>query len=71
VNGAEEFKRGFGPLLPGTQIPLGDLGALEAELRRGDVAAMVIEPVQGHGVLMTRRASWPPPPACCTRTARC
>ena len=53
VNGAEEFKRGFGPLLPGTQIPLGDLGALEAELRRGDVAAMVIEPVQGHGVLMT------------------
>ena len=53
VNGAEEFKRGFGPLLPGTQIPLGDLGALEAELRRGDVAAMVIEPVQGHGVLTT------------------
>jgi len=53
VNGAEEFKRGFGPLLPGTQIPLGDLGALQAELRRGDVAAMVIEPVQGHGVLMT------------------
>ena len=55
VNGAEEFRRGFGPMLPGTQIPLGDLGALEAELRKGDVAAMIIEPVQGHGVLM------PPP----------
>jgi ornithine--oxo-acid transaminase len=53
VNGAEEFRKGFGPLLPDTQIPLGDLGALEAELRKGDVAAMIIEPVQGHGVLMT------------------
>jgi acetylornithine/succinyldiaminopimelate/putrescine aminotransferase len=51
VNGAEEFKRGFGPLLPGTQLPLGDLTALEAELKRGDVAAMIIEPIQGHGVL--------------------
>jgi ornithine--oxo-acid transaminase len=51
VNGAEEFKKGFGPLLPDALIPLGDLDALEAELRRGDVAAMIIEPVQGHGVL--------------------
>src|SRR5215472_5910038 len=25
VNGEEEFKRGFGQLLPGTQLPLGDL----------------------------------------------
>jgi ornithine--oxo-acid transaminase len=53
VNGAEEFKEGFGPLLNATQIPLGDLGALEAELRKGDVAALIIEPVQGHGVMMT------------------
>jgi ornithine--oxo-acid transaminase len=51
VNGADEFKRGFGPLLPDTLVPLGDLPALEAELRRGDVAAMIIEPVQGHGVM--------------------
>ena len=55
VNGADEFKRGFGPLLPGVQLPLGDIAALEAELKRGDVAALIIEPVQGHGVLM------PPP----------
>src|ERR1700749_4513876 len=53
VNGAEEFKAGFGPLLPGTQVPLGDLDALEAELRKGDVAALIVEPVQGHGVMMT------------------
>src|ERR1700684_3471093 len=53
VNGAEEFKAGFGPLLPGTQIPLGDIAALEAELRKGDVAALIVEPVQGHGVMMT------------------
>jgi acetylornithine/succinyldiaminopimelate/putrescine aminotransferase len=53
VNGAEEFKAGFGPLLPGTQVPLGDIAALEAELRKGDVAALIVEPVQGHGVMMT------------------
>jgi ornithine--oxo-acid transaminase len=52
VNGAEEFRRGFAPLLPDTAIPLGDLDALAAELRKGDVAAFIIEPVQGHGVLM-------------------
>src|ERR1700749_3434133 len=53
VNGAEEFKAGFGPLLPGTQVPLGDLDALEAELSRGDLGAVIGEPVQGHGVMMT------------------
>jgi ornithine--oxo-acid transaminase len=53
VNGAEEFKQGFGPLLHDTQIPLGDLAALDAELRKGDVAALIVEPVQGHGVMMT------------------
>jgi ornithine--oxo-acid transaminase len=52
VNGAEEFRQGFAPLLPDTAIPLGDLDALAAELRKGDVAAFIIEPVQGHGVLI-------------------
>ncbi|HTX25844.1 MAG TPA: aspartate aminotransferase family protein [Streptosporangiaceae bacterium] len=52
VNGSEEFRRGFGPLLPDTSIPLGDLDALEAELRKGDVAALIIEPIQGKGVHM-------------------
>ncbi|MBR7833999.1 aspartate aminotransferase family protein [Actinospica durhamensis] len=50
VNGAAEFRDGFEPLLPDTRIPLGDLDALEAELRRGGVAALLIEPIQGKGV---------------------
>ena len=52
VNGSEEFRRGFGPMLPDASIPLGDTDALAAELRRGDVAALIIEPVQGKGVHM-------------------
>src|SRR6204780_2498123 len=52
VNGSAEFRRGFDPLLPDASIPLGDLDALAAELRKGDVAALIIEPIQGHGVLM-------------------
>jgi ornithine--oxo-acid transaminase len=50
VNGAEEFRRGFDPLVPDTGIPFGDLDALETELRKGDVAALIVEPIQGKGV---------------------
>ncbi len=50
VNGAAEFRKGFDPLLPDTMIPFGDLAALERELRKGDVAAFLIEPIQGKGV---------------------
>ncbi len=51
VNGEKGFRDGFAPLLPDTAIELGDLDALERELRRGDVAGFVVEPVQGKGVL--------------------
>ncbi|MGA4867726.1 aspartate aminotransferase family protein [Streptomyces lavendulocolor] len=50
VNGESCFRDGFAPLLPDTAIALGDLGALERELRRGDVAALIVEPIQGKGV---------------------
>ncbi len=51
VNGNEEFRERFGPFLPGCEaVPFGDLPALEAELARGDVAAFIVEPVQGKGV---------------------
>jgi ornithine--oxo-acid transaminase len=53
VNGEESFRKGFAPLLPDTAVPLGDLDALERELRRGDVAALVVEPIQGKGVHAT------------------
>ena len=51
INGNAEFREGFGPLLPGCEaVPFGDAGALGAQLERGDVAAFVVEPVQGKGV---------------------
>ncbi|MFI0909354.1 aspartate aminotransferase family protein [Streptomyces abikoensis] len=50
VNGENGFRDGFAPLLPDTPVPLGDLDALERELRRGDVAGLIVEPVQGKGV---------------------
>lgn len=53
LNGAHEFRDRFGTLLPGCRsIPFGDLDALERELRAGDVAAYVVEPVQGKGVFV-------------------
>ncbi|MBM9618062.1 aspartate aminotransferase family protein [Streptomyces zhihengii] len=50
VNGENAFRDGFAPLLPDTAVGLGDLDALERELRAGDVAALVVEPIQGKGV---------------------
>ena len=51
VNGNEEFRERFGPLLPGCDsVPFGDLDALGRELRQGDVAAFIVEPIQGKGV---------------------
>jgi acetylornithine/succinyldiaminopimelate/putrescine aminotransferase/nucleoside-diphosphate-sugar epimerase len=54
--GDDFFKEGFGPLLPGCQrVPFGDLARLEAELRARDVAAFIVEPIQGRMVTL------PPP----------
>jgi len=51
LNGNAEFRDGFGPLLAGCDpVPFGDLDALARELDRGDVAAFVVEPIQGKGV---------------------
>jgi ornithine--oxo-acid transaminase len=49
--GCSEFTEPFQPLLPGfARVPFDDLDALEAELRREDVALFLVEPVQGKGV---------------------
>jgi ornithine--oxo-acid transaminase len=50
VNGSEHFRAGFGELLLATAIPLNDRVALERELKKGDVAAFIAEPIQGKGV---------------------
>ncbi len=51
LNGGEEFRKGFGDLMPhATSIPFNDLTALEAELSKNDVAAFIVEPIQGKGV---------------------
>jgi ornithine--oxo-acid transaminase len=51
LNGGEQFREGFEPLMPGyNAVPMDDLEALERELRRGDVAAFIVEPIQGKGV---------------------
>ena len=57
INGNAEFRDGFGELLPGCdRVPFGDLDALSRELSRGDVAAFVVEPVQGKGVYVAPEA---------------
>jgi acetylornithine/succinyldiaminopimelate/putrescine aminotransferase/nucleoside-diphosphate-sugar epimerase len=54
--GDDFFKEGFGPLLPGCErVPFGDLERLERQLRTGDVAAFIVEPIQGRMVTL------PPP----------
>jgi ornithine--oxo-acid transaminase len=51
ANGDRHFVDRFGPFLPGfSQIPFGDLDALDRELRSEDVALFLVEPVQGKGV---------------------
>jgi len=51
LNGDESFREGFGPFLSDCRmIPYNDLAALERELLKRDVAAFVVEPVQGKGV---------------------
>src|SRR5512133_3303318 len=51
ANSGHHFVERFGPLLPGfSQVPFGDLDALERELRSEDVALFLVEPIQGKGV---------------------
>lgn len=49
--GDRMYRDGFGPMLPGfVQIPFDDLTALEQALRGRDVAAFLVEPIQGKVV---------------------
>lgn len=53
VNGTEEFRGRNEPLLPGCiSVPFNDLDALESALSDRDVAAFIVEPIQGKGVFI-------------------
>jgi acetylornithine/succinyldiaminopimelate/putrescine aminotransferase len=53
LNGGKEFRERFGDLFPDcSSVPFGDLDALARALRFGDVAAFVVEPIQGKGVFV-------------------
>jgi acetylornithine/succinyldiaminopimelate/putrescine aminotransferase len=44
------FKDAFGPHLPGAEVlPFGDVDALHRAFKEGDVAALVVEPIQVEG----------------------
>ncbi|WZX99960.1 ornithine--oxo-acid transaminase [Bacillus sp. FSL W7-1360] len=48
LSSSEEYKRGFGPLLPGIKIiPYGDIDALKAAITP-NTAAFMFEPIQGE-----------------------
>ena len=69
VTDGESWREGFGPLLPGaTRIPFDDLAALDDELRKGDVAAFITEPIQGEaGVRVPSPQYLPDAAALCHR----
>ncbi|MBL6633303.1 MAG: aspartate aminotransferase family protein [Actinomycetota bacterium] len=50
VMGGDEFREGFGHLLPGDEVEPGDLEHVERLLAREDVAAVIVECVPGHSV---------------------
>jgi ornithine--oxo-acid transaminase len=53
LNGDQNFRAGFGPLLPEcAEVPFNDLAALEQALASRTVAAYFVEPIQGKGVVL-------------------
>src|ERR1700728_2542600 len=62
------FRSGFEPLLPGcTSIPFNDLAALEQALSSRQVAAFIVEPIQGKGVNMPTDEFLPGAAALCRK----
>jgi ornithine--oxo-acid transaminase len=62
------FRSGFEPLLPGcTAIPFNDLAALEQALSLRQVAAFIVEPIQGKGVNMPTDEFLPGAAALCKK----
>ncbi|NLZ39326.1 MAG: aspartate aminotransferase family protein [Firmicutes bacterium] len=50
LTGREKYHSGFKPLVPDCDVvPYGDVDALEEKLKNEDVAAFIVEPIQGEG----------------------
>jgi putrescine aminotransferase len=57
VTGRKKYQQPFLPLLPGcVEVPYGDLQALNLSLKNQQVAAFIVEPIQGEGGIIL-----PPP----------
>jgi acetylornithine/succinyldiaminopimelate/putrescine aminotransferase len=68
VSGCKEFRADYEEVLAGgTETPFGDIAQLERELSMGDVAALVVEPVIGHGVFIPPDDFLPRARELCTR----
>ncbi len=67
--GDEFWKKGFGPLLPGTvQIPFDRLDDLEQKLKTRQYAAFIVEPIQGEaGIRLPARDYLRQARSLCTR----
>ena len=51
IMGNEEFREGFGEMLPGAQVPYGDLGSVgTGAVEEGHRARLAVECIQGKGV---------------------
>jgi len=62
------FRGGFGPLLPDCSVvPFDDLAALEQALSSRQVAAFIVEPIQGKGVNIPSDEYLPAAAALCRR----
>jgi acetylornithine/succinyldiaminopimelate/putrescine aminotransferase len=68
LSGGCQFREGFEPLMAGFDgVEMNDLEALERELRPGDVAALVVEPIQGMGVYVPADGYLPEAQRLCRR----
>ncbi|MEM1371517.1 MAG: aspartate aminotransferase family protein [Pseudomonadota bacterium] len=54
ASGNEKYLAGFGPAMPGfTQVDIDDVDAIAREIAKPDLAAVIIEPLQGEGGIKT------------------
>ncbi|MBO8126352.1 MAG: aspartate aminotransferase family protein [Firmicutes bacterium] len=59
VTGRDKYRKAFGSLLPNTlKVPYGDADALEALLESTEVAAVILEPIQGEGGVLVPPAGY-------------